>query len=42
MTCRSGIRGKKSLKMDDPEHPIKDADEELILKNLIASHLKFR
>jgi hypothetical protein len=41
MTCRSGIRGKKSLKMDDPEH-IKDADEEKIIKDLIASHLKFR
>lgn len=43
MTCKSGISGKKSLKMDDFDHPFpRDVNEEKILKNLIAFHLKLR
>lgn len=43
MTCKSGITGKKSEKMDDfHRHPSKDANEERKIKKLIASHLKFR
>ncbi|BDZ68116.1 hypothetical protein [Methanobacterium ferruginis] len=43
MSCRSGISGKKCLKMDDFDHPsLRDADEKKVIKDLIASHLKFR
>ncbi|BDZ70899.1 hypothetical protein [Methanobacterium petrolearium] len=43
MTCKSGITGKKSVKLDDfNHHSSKDADEERKIKNLIASYLKFR